>query len=73
MTGERALKDTDTMGLGSRLIDRSVCAQRREGDKIGDQSCDQLGDKMCDKLGDKMCDKTVSRDAAKKEAVGRAQ
>ena len=65
MTGELALKDTDTMGLGSRLIDRSVCAQRREGDKTGD--------KISDKISDKMCDKTVLYDAAKKEVVGRAQ
>ena len=57
MTGECALNDTDTMGLGSRLIDRSVCAQRRDGDKTGDN----IRDKMLDKISDK----TVLYDAAK--------
>ena len=57
------------MGVGSRLIDRSLCAQRREGDKTGDKD----GDKNGDTNGEKMCDKTVLYDAAKKEAVGRAQ
>ena len=65
MTGELALKDTATMGLVSRLIDRSVCAQTRKGDKIGDT--------FRDKISDKISDKTVLYGAAKKEVVGRAQ
>ena len=69
MTGECALKDTYTTELSKWLIDRRVCAQRREGDKISDK----MSDKMCDNMCDKICDKTVLYDAAKKEAVGRAQ
>ena len=61
MTKYLALKDTYTMGLDSRLIDRRVCAQRRDGDKT------------CDKISDKISDKAVLYDAAKKEVVGRVQ